>query len=219
MKKILIVDDDVELGSHLARIMTDAGYHYDRAASCREALEKAAAEDYDAVLLDMVLPGGGGSDCIVELKRKAPRLKIIAITAFATIPNAVDAMRKGASDYLAKPFKIEELLTALRRALEEAGFEKHGDKKDFYSIVSSLASPIKADIIRLLSSREKARLGEIADELGINDRAKVLFHLKKLNESGIVESDKDHAYSLTIVGEIATECLKVLETHLFTGLK
>ena len=213
------MDDDKELGSHLARIMSDAGYQPKRAASCREALEKTAAADYDVVLLDMVMPGGGGADCITELRRKAPRLKIIVITAFATIQNAVDAVKKGASDYLAKPFKIEELLTAVRQALEEAGFERHGDKKDFYSIVSSLSSPIKADIIRLLSAREKARLAEIANDLGIEDRAKVFFHLKKLNESGIVESDKDHAYSLTIVGEIAMECLKVLETHLFSGLK
>ena len=219
MKKILIVDDDAELGSHLARIMADAGYLHERATTCREALEKAAAADYDLVLLDMVLPGGGGADCIAELRRKNPRLKIIVLTAFATIPHAVDAVKKGASDYLAKPFKIEELLTAIRRALEEAGFERHGDKKDFHAVVNALASPIKADIVRLLHARGKARLGELAEALGIADRAKVLFHLKKLHESGLVHGDKDHAYSLTIVGEIAMECLTVLETHLFSGLK
>ena len=219
MKKILIVEDDVELGSHLGRIVAEAGYQYDRAGSCREALAKAGAEDYDAVLLDMVLPGGSGADCIVELRTKAPRLKIIVITAFATINNAVDAMRKGASDYLAKPFKIEDLLTAIRRVLEETSFEKRGDRKDFYSILSALSSPIRSEIIRLLHVRKKARLSEIAKELGMEDRAKVLFHLKKLQESAIVECDKDHAYSLTIVGEISMECLKVFETHLFSGLK
>ncbi len=217
-KKILIVDDDAELGSNLARIIADAGYHNARASSCREALEKAASDDYDAVLLDMVLPGGGGADCIAELRRKDPRIKVIVITAFATIQNAVEAVKKGASDYLAKPFKIEELLTAVRRALEESTFERHGDKKDFHAILSSLASPIKADIIRLLDARKKARLGEIADELRIKDRARVFFHVKKLLESGLVQGD-NHAYSLTIVGEISMECLKVLEAHLFSGLK
>jgi Mn-dependent DtxR family transcriptional regulator len=63
------------------------------------------------------------------------------------------------------------------------------------------------------------KLREIADGLGIEDRAKVLFHLRKLKESGLVEYDKDRACSLTIVGEISIECLKVLETHLFSGLK
>jgi DNA-binding NtrC family response regulator len=219
MKKILIVEDDAELCSSIAGILAEAGYEPHRAGSCREALEKADAEDYDAVLLDMVLPGGSGADCIVELRTKSPRLKIIVVTAFATISNAVDAMRKGASDYLAKPFKIEELLTALRRALEEAGFERRGDRKDFYSILGALSSPIRSEIIRLLHARKKARLGEIAKELGMEDRAKVLFHLKKLRESGLVEYDNDHACSLTIVGEISMECLKVLETHLFSGLK
>jgi FixJ family two-component response regulator len=167
----------------------------------------------------MVLPGGSGADCIVELKTRYPRLKIIVITAFATISNAVDAMRKGACDYLAKPFKIEELLTSIRRALEEASFETRGAREDFYSILNSLASPVRAEIIRLLHARKKARLREIAHELRMDDRAKILFHLKKLQESAIVECDKDHAYSLTIVGEISMECLKVFETHLFSGLK
>jgi DNA-binding response OmpR family regulator len=218
MKKILIVEDDVELGSRLAGIVTDAGYQYDRAVTCREALEKAAADEYAAVLLDMVLPGSG-TNCIVELRTKVPRMKIIVTTAFATISNAVDAMRKGASDYVVKPFKIEELLTAIRQALEEASFERLGDRKDFYNILNALSSPIRSDIIRLLHARKKARLREIAKDLGIEDRAKVLFHLKKLKESGLVEYDKDHACSLTIVGEISFECLKVLETHLFSGLK
>jgi DNA-binding response OmpR family regulator len=219
MKKILIVEDDVELGSRIAGIVADAGYEYDRAVTCREALEKAAADEYAAVLLDMVLPGGGGTNCIVELRTKVPRLKIIVITAFATIGNAVDAMRKGASDYVVKPFKIEELLTAIRQALEESSFERLGDRKDFYNILNALSNPIRSDIIRLLHAGKKARLREIAKDLGIEDRAKVLFHLKKLKESGLVEYDKDHACSLTIVGEISFECLKVLETHLFSGLK
>jgi DNA-binding response OmpR family regulator len=219
MKKILIVEDDAELGSRIAGILADAGYQPDRAGSCREALEKAAAEDYAVVLLDMVLPGGSGADCILELRTRDPRLKIIVVTAFATIGNAVDAMRKGASDYIEKPFKIEVLLIAIRRALEEAGFEKRGDRKDFHNILSALSSPVKAEIVRLLHARKKARPGEVAKELGIADRSKALFHLKKLQASGLVECDNNHAYSLTIVGEISMECLNVLETHLFSGLK
>ncbi len=219
MKKILIIDDDVEFSALLARVVAEAGYQYDVAASCREALEKAAAGDHDLVLLDMIMPGGSGADCLAELRTKDPRLKIIVVTAFATIQNAVEVIKKGASDYLAKPFKIEELLRAVRRVLEEASFEKLGDKKDFHGILSSLANPVRSEIIRLLHARKNARLREIAEGLDLTDRAKVLFHLKKLQDSGLVQYDKDHTYSLTIVGDISLECLKVMETHLFSGFK
>ncbi len=219
MKKILIVDDDAELGSQIGRILADAGYRHEWAASCREALEKAGADSFDVVLLDLIMPGGGGADCITELKRRSPRLKIIVITAFATIPSAVDAIKKGACDYIAKPFKIEEILTAVRRSIAEAGFENRGDKKDYQAILSTFASPVRTDVIRLLSERKQARVGDLAEDLGIKDRAKLFFHLKKLHESGLVEGDKNHTYALTIVGEIAVECLKVIESHLFSGFK
>jgi DNA-binding response OmpR family regulator len=219
MKKILIIDDDVEFSALLVRIVSEAGYQYDVATSCREALEKTSAGGHDLVLLDMIMPGGSGADCLAELRTKNPRLRIIVVTAFATIQNAVDVIKKGASDYLAKPFKIEELLRAIRRVLEEASFEKLGDKKDFHNILSSLANPIRSEIIRLLHARKNARLREIAQGLDLTDRTKVLFHLKKLQDSGLVQYDKDHTYSLTIVGDISLECLKVMETHLFSGFK
>jgi DNA-binding NtrC family response regulator len=219
MKKILIIDDDVEFSALLVRIVSEAGYQYDVAGSCKEALEKASAGGHDLVLLDMIMPGGSGADCLAELRTKDPRLKIIVVTAFATIQNAVEVIKKGASDYLAKPFKIEELLRAIRRVLEEASFEKLGDKKDFHNILSSLANPTRSEIIRLLHARKAARLREIAQGLDLTDRTKVLFHLKKLQDSGLVQYDKDHTYSLTIVGDISLECLKVMETHLFSGFK
>jgi DNA-binding NtrC family response regulator len=219
MKKILIIDDDVEFSALLVRIVSEAGYQYDVATSCREALEKASAGGHDLVLLDMIMPGGSGADCLAELRTKDPRLRIIVVTAFATIQNAVEVIKKGASDYLAKPFKIEELLRAIRRVLEEASFEKLGDKKDFQNILSSLANPIRSEIIRLLHARKAARLREIAQGLDLTDRTKVLFHLKKLQDSGLVQYDNDHTYSLTIVGDISLECLKVMESHLFSGFK
>ena len=214
MKKILIVDDDAELCSHLVQILTDAGYRNDVATFCGEALEKANAGDYDVILLDMIMPKGSGVDCLAELRRKNPGTRIIVITAFATIKNAVDVIKKGASDYLAKPFKIDELLMTIKRVLEEARFEKCGDKRDFHVILSSLSNPIRSEIMRFLSIRKTARLSEITKELDIEDRTKVLFHLRKLQESGIVEHDRDNIYSLTPSGERSMECLNILEQYL-----
>jgi DNA-binding response OmpR family regulator len=69
VKKILIVDDDVELCAHLVRILTDAGYQNDAATSCAEALEKML-ENFDVILLDMIMPQMRGADCLVELKNR-----------------------------------------------------------------------------------------------------------------------------------------------------
>jgi DNA-binding NtrC family response regulator len=216
MKKILVVDDDPDFRSYLVQILTDAGYENNVASSCAEALQKTAATHYDLILLDIMMPGGSGTDCLPELKRMNPRTGVIVITAFSTIKNAVDLIRKGARDYLAKPFKIDELLVAVKRALEEASFEKRFETREFHVVLSALSSPIRTEIVRLLNIRRQARLMEIAKELGIEDRAKVLFHLKKLEQSGIVEHDRDSQYSLTIFGDMARECLKILETHLST---
>ena len=212
VEKILIADDDAELCSCLIQILTDAGYESDTAASCGEALEKATAGDYDVILLDMIMPNGSGVDCLVEMSRN-PRTRIIVITAFATIKNAVDVIKKGASDYLAKPFKIDELLMTIKRVLEEARFEMCGDKRDFHGILSSLANPIQSEIIRMLHVKKTARLMEITKELDIGDRTKVLFHLRKMQESGIVEHDRDNIYSLTSVGERSLACLSKPEWH------
>jgi DNA-binding NtrC family response regulator len=218
MKKILIVDDDAHFRSSLVQIMNDAGYQNDEAASCSEALTKATEGDYDVILLDMFMPGGSGADCLVELRKNNPRSAVIVITAFSAIKSAVDVIKKGARDYLAKPFKIEDLLLTIKRVLEETHFEKRVEKKEFHLILSALSNPVRSEIVRLLQMRKNARLMEIGKELGMDDRATVHFHMKKLEESGIVEHDKENSYSLTIFGELARECLKILETHLSSAV-
>lgn len=216
MRNILVVDDDLELNSRIVGLLTDAGYRCDAASTGGEALRKAAAEEFDVILLDMVMPGGSGADVLPELRKATPRSRIIVVTAYATVKDSVDAMQRGASDYLAKPFKIEELLTKIRRALEEASFEKCGSKREFDNILSSLSNPIRTDIIHLLHVKKNVRLVEITKGLSIEDRSKVIFHLKKLKESGIIEQDGDRTYCLTSEGERARYCLRVLEHHLST---
>jgi DNA-binding NtrC family response regulator len=216
VKKILVVDDDADFRSYLVQILNDAGYESDVASSCGEALTKSAATQYDLILLDMMMPRGNGTDCLPELKRNNPRTGVIMITAFSSIRNAVDLVRKGASDYLAKPFKIDELLVAVKRTLEEATFEKRAETREFHVVLSALSSPIRSEVVRLLHTRKQARLIDITRDLGIEDRAKVLFHLKKLEQTGIVEHDRENVYSLTVFGDMARECLRILETHLST---
>jgi DNA-binding response OmpR family regulator len=214
MKKVLIVDDDKELRAHLTEILSVAGYEINAAASGMEAIEKAIDADFDLVLLDLMMPKMSGVDVLQELRKVAPRARIIMLTAFATVENAVEVIKRGASDYLIKPFKIDDLLTRIRRVLEEAGFDSCGVKGDLDCILGSLSNSIRRRIIQILSERKTVRLMELARELQVEDHTKVIFHLKILREAGMVEQDKGRLYSLTKDGERTMNCLKILETHL-----
>ena len=214
MHRILIVDDDKELKSHLSEILKGAGYAIDEASSGSEAAAMAAAAEYDVVLLDMIMPRGGGAEALVEVRKLAPRSKVIVMTAFATVENAVDAMKRGASDYVAKPFKIDELLTTVRRVLEEARVEECGQSRDLDAVLSALSNPIRTKIIRVIASRRSMRLMELARELSIEDHTKVIFHLKILREAGIVGQDGDKSYVITADGEKTIHCLRILDRHL-----
>ena len=214
MKKILIVDDDKEISSHLAELLKSEGYHVEVAATAKEAIEKAGAQEIDVVLLDFMMPKMSGLDALPEIRRARPRAKMIMMTAFATVENAVNAIKGGASDYISKPFKIEELLTAIRRVLEEASFEEGMKKVSVDCTLSSLASPIRRNILKLLRIRGAMRLMEITRELGIEDHTKVVFHLKILKEAGIMEQDHDKSYSLTSEGTKTLDCLRTIENYL-----
>lgn len=214
MKKVLVVDDDAELRSTLSEILKGAGYHIDEAPSGKEAIEKITAKDFDIALLDLMMPKMSGIDVLKAIKKIKPKIKVIMITAFATVENAVDAIKKGASDYISKPFRIDDLLTTIRRVIEEGRFEEGLTKLNLDYTLSSLANPIRRNILRLLNSRKSMRLMELVRELEIEDHTKVVFHLRVLKESGIIEQDKDKSYSLTEEGERILSGLKILENYL-----
>ena len=214
MKKILIVDDDAEFRLNLTEVLTGAGYQTESAVSAQEAIARSEAEEFDIILLDFMMPKMNGIDSLLTLRRLRPKTKVIMITAFATVENAVDAIRKGASDYIAKPFKIEALLTTIRRVLEEARFEVCANNMDLDRTLGSLANPIRRNIIKLLHARENMHLMEITRELGIDDHTKVIFHLKLLKEAGIVQQGPEKSYSLTKEGTKTIDCLRMLESYL-----
>ena len=214
MKRILVVDDDQELRANLTFVLKEAGYQAEEASSAQEAVALAVDEDFDVVLLDVIMPKSGKIDALAELRRVAPRSKIVMITAFATIENAVDAIKRGASDYLSKPFKIDALLTTIRRVLEEARFEVRATSENFDCVLGALSNPIRRKILRIIAQKKRARLMELARDLDIEDHTKVIFHLKILKECGIIEQDKDKSYSLTAKGDGTLNCLKIVESHL-----
>lgn len=208
MKKILIVDDDAEFRSHLLEILHDEGYEADSASSAKEAFEKCQARKFDVVLMDFMMPRISGIDALQELQKQQPKIKVIMITAFASVENAVEAIKRGASDYISKPFKIHNFLTTIRTVIEEAKFEERVEKLDQDKAFNAIASPIRRDILKLLNDTGAMRLMELTRELNIEDHTKVIFHLKMLKEAGIIEQGPDKTYALSESGKKVIGCLK-----------
>ena len=116
---ILIVDDEEVLQDVLTSLIRRAGHSTLSARTGEEALELLLREEIDLVLLDLMLPGMSGLQVLQEVRRRDPEQVVVVITAYSSIESAVDAMREGAFHYIPKPFKNEEVLLTLRRALEQ----------------------------------------------------------------------------------------------------
>lgn len=214
MQSILIVDDDSVQRELLHEVLRKAGYHTDEACTGQEAIEKATSKDYDVVLIDMIMPGISGIDAIPEIRKVRPGAKIILITGFPSVESAIEAIRKGASDYISKPYRAKDLLITVRRVIEEARIENNIEKLKFDQSLLSLSNSLRRRIVKLLSSREDGvRLNEITKALGIEDHTKALFHLRMLRDSGFIRQGKQKEYSLTRQGARAMECLNILEYY------
>jgi len=214
LNKILIVDDDIEYRENLKEILDEAGYSNDMAGSATEALKKLGVQPFDVILLDFMMPGIDGINAIEKFNKIRPNAKIIMITAFASIENAVTAIKKGASEYISKPFKIEALLLMIKQVIEELRFEGDIKKLKLEGTLSSLSNSIRREIIRLFHTNKKIRLMETARKLDIEDHTKLLFHLKTLKEARIIKQDQQRAYLLTKEGKKVLECLNILDNYL-----
>jgi two-component system response regulator AtoC len=116
--RVLVVDDEELVRWSLRQELERAGYLVDEATTAAAALESATRDLPDLVLLDHRLPDRTGVELLRELKKTLPRLPVVMLTAHASIDGAVEAVKEGAYDYLTKPFEIDDVLRALRRATE-----------------------------------------------------------------------------------------------------
>jgi two-component system response regulator PilR (NtrC family) len=116
---ILVVDDEEIVRDVLQDLLRKAGHEVEAVASAEDALVALRQRSRHLVLLDFMLPGMGGFEALTRIRQADPEPLVIMITAFASIENAVQAMRLGAFDYLTKPFKNEEVLLVVRNALRQ----------------------------------------------------------------------------------------------------
>lgn len=116
--KILLIDDDEGTQFGFRKYLTKSGYAVQGVSLLAEAKEAIITQRFDAILLDMHLPDGSGLDWILELREGHPDIPIIIITGFGDIPVAVEAVKRGADNFLTKPVNMEDLDVFLRKSLE-----------------------------------------------------------------------------------------------------
>jgi DNA-binding NtrC family response regulator len=115
---ILVIDDEEIMREILDALLTREGYHVRLAASGAEGLELAKSVPFDAAIVDVMMPGMDGLAALEELKKLDEELPVLMITAFASVETAISAMKRGAFDYITKPFKNDEVLVVVRNAVE-----------------------------------------------------------------------------------------------------
>ena len=120
MSKILVVDDEVQIRTLLSRMLELEGYEACQAGDCRTALKQLEFQSPDVVLCDVFLPDGNGVDLVSSVKKTAPNVEIILLTAHGNIPDGVQAIKNGAFDYITKGDDNNKIIPLVSRAVEKA---------------------------------------------------------------------------------------------------
>jgi len=159
--QILVIEDEPRILAFLARGLEAEGFRVDAADTGPMGLKQALASSYDAVILDLLLPGLDGLTILRELQQRVPELPVVIVSARSDLPTKLRGFGLGASDYLAKPFALDELVARLRVQLR-----RHAAKHD--------ESLVRAGTLTLDLARRQARIGELVADL--SDREFRLLH-------------------------------------------
>jgi FixJ family two-component response regulator len=188
-KTIFIIDDDASVRKSLSRLVRSAGFEVETFATAELFLEREHYDGIGCLVLDVRMPGISGIDLQDELGKADYSMPIVFITGHGDIPMGVHAMKKGAVDFLAKPFEDEELLQAVREAIEK-DTRGRTDYAEVHEIRGRIAL-LTARELDVLSYVITGKLNkQIAYELGIAEKT-VKVHRGRIMEKLSVDSVAD----------------------------
>jgi two-component system OmpR family response regulator len=150
-KSLLIIEDEDKIARLLELELTYEGYKVELARTGREGLEKILAQDWDLVLLDIMLPELNGLEVLRRIRNTDLNTPIILITARDATPDKVSGLDLGANDYITKPFEIEEVLARIRSCLRKSTQMEHiheSNKQKNLSIYELTVNPITREVVR-----------------------------------------------------------------------
>jgi len=166
MNRIFIVDDDEGLIHFLSRLLEKQGYSVDSAHDGAEALKRVAREHFDLILLDYKMPGLSGLDTLKQIRASQCQTPVIIITAYGTTETAIETMKRGAYDYLLKPFNTEELKRIVADALEVNRLMKQVVS---FPLAMGRSTKDEGGAVRLVGSSKKMQevfklIGQVAEK-------------------------------------------------------
>lgn len=156
--RILIVEDDKKLGTFLKKGLKEEQYAVDVSRNGNDALFYAQVNDYDVIILDLMLPGKDGMDVCRELREKSVFTPILMLTAKDTVEDKISGLSEGADDYLTKPFSFAELLARIRALLRR--------KQDYTENVLKVGD-LELDPIRRKVTRAGKEMSLTGKEYGV----------------------------------------------------
>lgn len=168
--RILVVDDEVNVRSMIGATLEHQGHQVHLAGSGREALELVSQGNFDLVLTDIVMEDGNGLALLERVRAQHPQMPVIMVTAIHDISVAIDAMRRGAFDYLLKPFEREHLVASVLRALEhsQAIHENRSYQENLERIVAARTEMLRQAMQDLEHSYD-ITLEALGDALDLKD--------------------------------------------------
>src|SRR4030043_2216485 len=122
--KILIAEDEEITLNNILDTLQDEGYDVSGTKNGADALMKMEKEHFDLLITDIKMPGLSGMELLEKIKENYPVTEVIIITGFGSIGSAVEAMKKGALDYIAKPFDLDELTMKVKKIMDQSALKK-----------------------------------------------------------------------------------------------
>ena len=156
--KILVVEDEPKTGAYLKQGLTEAGFITDLASDGVDGIHSALAEDYDLVVLDIMLPGIDGWQVLQAIRRSGKDLPVLILTARDGVDDRVKGLDAGADDYLVKPFAFSELLARIRTLL------RRGKTRESESVSTA---DLELDLLRRRVTRGGRRIDLTAKEFAL----------------------------------------------------
>jgi len=205
--RILIIDDIPDTVDIVRKLFESEGHEVFTASTGEEGVRKAAQTKPDVILLDINLPGIDGNTALRKIKKEHPDQSVVMLTAYATVDNAIQALKEGASDFVKKPFEMDHLVHIVKRCIEKSRIVR--EKERLEEEVRRLS--ITDDLTGLYNHRYFYK--KLEEETIRAKRQKVplslmmfdLDNFKKYNDTrGHIEGDK----VLEEVGKIVVQCIR-----------